>query len=161
MWMNFMRNYRICKLFFMRNDRLSKWILWEIIEYMQMNFSEMIEYANEFLWEMIEYMQMNFMRNDRIYANEFLRNDRICKWIFMRNDRICKWIFIPSKPKYVVPRDKPHGIVNSLVPGRCGCNLKSLIFISKKLVTRKGILWKCSKVIVTGPHWWYYPHWFR
>ena len=41
--------------------------------------------------------------------------------------------------------------VNSLGLGRCGCNLKSIIF---KLIWRIDILWNCPQVNATRLHWW-------
>ena len=48
------------------------------------------------------------------------------------------------------------GILNSLAPGRCVCNLKSVIF---KLISRLDalsiLLWNCPRVNTTRPHWWF------
>ena len=44
--------------------------------------------------------------------------------------------------------------INSLAPGRCGCNLNWIIF---KLFSDRYLehfLWNCPQVNTTRPHWW-------
>ena len=51
---------------------------------------------------------------------------------------------------------KVQSSVNSLAPGRCGCNRKLVIFklISRITWIREHYLWNCLQVNATGPHWW-------